>query len=103
MTPKQIKKILNKYTEPQDMDYYLYGCIMNNQFDELAKEIAKKLTTTDVVNQRELLQAFKKDDVVLLDNKVKVRVIIPEPKVLIDEEESGCKMWVETKRLVKQE
>ena len=45
---EKIKEILNKYTEPQNMDYYLHGCIMNEQFDDLATELVKKLTLTDV-------------------------------------------------------
>jgi glycine/serine hydroxymethyltransferase len=40
---EKITEILNKYTEPQDMDYYLHGCIMNEQLEDLAKELAERL------------------------------------------------------------
>ena len=49
----------------------------------------------------ELLQTFKKDDLVMLDENVQVRVIIPEPKILISEDLGGAKMWVETHRCIK--
>lgn len=52
---EKIKEILNKYTEPQDMDYYLHGCIMNEQFDDLAKEVVKLFAIHNVSQQREQL------------------------------------------------
>ena len=52
---EKVIEILNKYTKPQDMDYYMHGTIINTQFNVLAKEIVKKLTMPDVNQQRELL------------------------------------------------
>lgn len=49
----------------------------------------------------EQLQAFKKDDLVMLDGNLQVRVVIPEPKILISEDLGGAKMWVETHRCIK--
>jgi hypothetical protein len=47
---EKITEILNKYTEPQDGDYYLHGCIMNGQLEDLAEEIVKKFDLSDVVS-----------------------------------------------------
>jgi len=46
---EKITEILNKYTEPQDGDYYLHGCIMNDQLEDLAEEIVKKFDLCAVV------------------------------------------------------
>jgi hypothetical protein len=103
MDKEKIINLANKGLELVDeMDRKsMYKNLLGNLFFEMRKEAINY--TRCCKSDSEQLQAFKKDDIVLLDNKVKVRVMIPEPKVLIDEEESGCKMWVETKRLVKQE
>ena len=47
---EKITEILNKYTEPQYGDYYLHGCIMNGQLEDLAEEIVKKFDLCAVVS-----------------------------------------------------
>ena len=70
---------------------------------ELLHNIQMTIKTINSIQCCSPLETFKKDEIVLFDKETKVRVIIPKSSMLIEEEESGCIMWVETKRLAKQE
>jgi len=69
--------------------------------DLLSKYLEAINYTHSCKSDSDQLQAFKKDDLVMLDGNLQVRVVIPEPKILISEDLGGAKMWVETHRCIK--
>ena len=88
------------------IDNKIYNRIRQSKSDaecrRYLKEHLEAITVTHCCkSDSDQLQAFKKDDLVMLDGNLQVRVVIPEPKILISEDLGGAKMWVETHRCIK--